>query len=189
MRVSMDLLIWTDAHMQSRAKIHRVAMLTKNFVKFHVPNVLLRCSSYLSGTFWRSLTPEDNIFGMSSSPFDCNRSPDSWRLGFWDSLRPSDEEACCALFGIQYKPSKYDASGSVTREFLVELWKYYRSPDAWLGFTDFWHRNASLLELCSMVSSCRVALQPARELFCFLASTLMTRQWTSERILSTDNFG
>ena len=75
----MDLLIWTDAHMQSRAKIHRVAMLTKNFVKFHVPNVLLRCSSYLSDTFWRSLTPEDNIFGMSSSPFDCNRSPDSWR--------------------------------------------------------------------------------------------------------------
>ena len=37
MQVSTDLLILNDADMQSRAKIHHVAVLTRKYVKSHVP--------------------------------------------------------------------------------------------------------------------------------------------------------
>ena len=47
MHVSTDLLIWNDAHMQSRAKIQHVAVLTGNCLKFNFPNVVLRFSSVL----------------------------------------------------------------------------------------------------------------------------------------------
>ena len=40
MQVSSDLLIWNDAHMQSRAKMHHVAVLTKKCVISNVPDVI-----------------------------------------------------------------------------------------------------------------------------------------------------
>ena len=43
MQVSTDLLMWIDAHMQSSAKIHHVAVLTGKFLNFSVLYVFLRC--------------------------------------------------------------------------------------------------------------------------------------------------
>ena len=76
-------------------------------VNFNIPFVFLRFSSILA------------TFVMSTSSSDCIQSPDAWKLGLWDSPRPDDDEAFCFLFGIQWQPSKSDAPGSVTLEFLV----------------------------------------------------------------------
>ena len=84
--------------MQSRAKIHHVAVLIGTLVNLTVPKVFLRFSSTLVTIFRMRFPPVDNRFVMSSSSFDCNRSPDAWALGLWDSLQPS----------------KSDTSGSVT---------------------------------------------------------------------------
>ena len=45
MQVSTDLLIWNDAHMQSRAKIQYVAVLTRKIVNFNF------CEGFLEGFF------------------------------------------------------------------------------------------------------------------------------------------
>ena len=122
--------------MQSRAKIHHFAVLTGELVKFKFPKVFLRFSSTHATKFGRSLTPGNIIFVVSSCSFDCNPSPDAWTLGLWDSLRPDDDEACCSLFGTQRCSSKSNASGSVTREFLLKPGNCNQSPDACLGSSD-----------------------------------------------------
>ena len=62
MQMSTDLLMWNDAHMQSRAKIYHLALLTRKFVKFNVPNVFLGGSSTLVTKLGTSLTSVDNRF-------------------------------------------------------------------------------------------------------------------------------
>ena len=64
MQVSTDLLIWNDAHMQSRLKIRTVALFTGKFVKFKFP-VVLKFTSILITTFGTSLTPGNNNIVMS----------------------------------------------------------------------------------------------------------------------------
>ena len=84
MQVPTDLLIWNDAHVQSRAKIHSVAVLTEDVVILTVPKVLLRFSSTLVTKSIKSLTPASNICVTFSSYFDCNRSlpmPEHWDYG------------------------------------------------------------------------------------------------------------
>ena len=127
MHVSTHLLIWNVAHMQSRVKVHHVAVLTRKFLPILFSKGFLRFSSTLATKFGRSLTPGDNRVVMSPSPFDCNRSPDAWTEGFWDSIRPDDDEAFCHPIKT---PSKCDASG-----FLVEPGTCNRSPEPWSGFS------------------------------------------------------
>ena len=117
-----------NAHVQ----LHHVAVLTENFVTFTCMNVFLNVSSILVTQFGRSLTPRDNKFVMSSSS-DCNRSPDAWAGRLWNFLRADDDEASCCFFGIEQWPSKSDATGSATCEFLVTPGKSNRSPDTLLG--------------------------------------------------------
>ena len=73
--------------MQSRAKMHHVAVLIGKFVKSKYWKVLLRFSSTLINKFGFISTPGDNWFVMSSSSsfnVDCNWFPDAWALGFCD---------------------------------------------------------------------------------------------------------
>ena len=101
MHVTTDLLMWNDAHMQSRAKIHHVAVLTGIFVELKSPNVFLRFSSILVTKFGKSMTPRDNKFVMSSSSCDCNQCPYASTLGLWNTVRPDDDEARCSLFSTR----------------------------------------------------------------------------------------
>ena len=41
-QVSPDLLIWNDAHMQPRAQLHHVVVLTGKFVNSSFPKVFVR---------------------------------------------------------------------------------------------------------------------------------------------------
>ena len=50
------------------------------------------------------------------------------------------------------------------------------------------HQNASFLELQSTVSSFDVALQPVREIFCFLSLNFLTRLRMSRLRQQTDGF-
>ena len=77
-------MIRNDAHLQSRAKTHHVAVFPGKFFKPNCPKVLLRLSVTLVTKFGTSLTPGDSSFLMSLSSFnnmDCSRSPDACALG------------------------------------------------------------------------------------------------------------
>ena len=96
---STDLLGWNDAHMQSLSKIQHLQCGLGEFVNSKCSESFLEVS--LVTQFAKSLTPEDNMFVTFTSSH-CNRSPDGSALGFWESLRPDDEDAfCCSLFGTQ----------------------------------------------------------------------------------------
>ena len=62
MQVSTDRRIWNDAHMQSRAKRHHVAVLSGKIVKFHVPKAFSWFSSTLVTKVGTSLTHVSNRF-------------------------------------------------------------------------------------------------------------------------------
>ena len=118
----IDLLMWMcDAHKQSQTKLRHVAMLTGKLIELNCPNVFMRFSSNLVTKFKRSLTPTNNSFVMPSTSINtnCNQFPDACALGFWDSLRPDDDDGFCwSPFCHPITSSKCDASRSVTREFL-----------------------------------------------------------------------
>ena len=95
-RESFDLLVGSNVLLQSRAKVHHVAVLTEQFVKFKCSKVFSRISLLLNTKFGWNSTP-----GRLSS-FDCKLTPDVWTFGLWDPLRQDDIEVFCSLFDIQW---------------------------------------------------------------------------------------
>ena len=154
MQVSTELLVWTDVTCNLLRRCTTLLCLSGS-----LSDRIFRTSSCdppspLLTDSGLSLTPADKIFitSSSSSTMDFYRSSDAWAMGLWDSL-------LCSPFGIQWEPSKSDASGSVTCDFLVEPGMCNRSPGAWLGFS--WSLTSDcvfLRELSRSAASARTLL-------------------------------
>ena len=100
--------------------------------KFNYPNVFLKFSSFLVTKFGRNLTRRDNTFIMSSSSFDCDKSPDASTLGLWDLLRPNDDKR---MVHFSWHPQVFFKSATVERG------KCNRSLDACLDAPGLSHRT------------------------------------------------
>ena len=141
MQVSTDVLIWNDAHMISRAKIHHIAVWSGKFVKFNFLTVSLRFSSILATKFGRSLTPEDYGFVMSSS-FDCNRV--SRCLDRKSQLCELQRFHCCAIqrekpSGLENWPHTWSVLENSTRLWTARL---RQQTDGF--FTIWWSRRTKV---------------------------------------------
>ena len=147
--------------MQFRAKTHHVAVFIEKFVICHFPH-----------KFGLSLTPRDSRFLMSSSSFkvDCSRSPDAWALGFWDSLRPDEDDAfCCSLW---QQMGLFPCWRFKLRDFCTRFASGLPVPGhqgnaidrtmPGLGSRGLSHRIVSFLEQRSVVGFSDVALRPVR---------------------------
>ena len=87
--------------MQSRAKIPHVAVLI-GICKIQLTVCFLEDFFNPRNQIRNKLDSQRQQIGHVISSFDCNRSPDAWPSGLWDSLRPDDDEPFYgSLSGIQ----------------------------------------------------------------------------------------
>ena len=74
-----------------------------NWSKFEFPQSLLDAFFHPRNRLREKLDARrQHVYQLLIFMLDFYRSPDVWALGWWDPLRPDDDDAfCCSLFGIQ----------------------------------------------------------------------------------------